>query len=326
MTQFATESIADLRAMLTYARPHTSEAEAAFVQRFVNTLPGINYDKFGNGLLRLGSAPVLFSCHTDTVHHASGRQKIVINEGIARLKSPARGLCLGADDAAGVWLMREMIAANVSGLYVFHAGEEFGGLGSGWIAKNCGSMLRGFNAAIAFDRKGTTSVITHQMTRTCSDTFARSLAGILGPTWELDDTGTFTDTANYTDFIGECTNISVGYEGAHGPGETLDTWFLQNLRNELVRFDASKLVIARQPGEVDEEDVGPWEAKFLVSSRLHTYADTFSREVELPDEALVELCRDYPEVAAELIERMGLHVADMIEACEAQGFDVGGGR
>jgi len=318
MTQFATETTKDLLAMLTYGRPHKSDAEAAFVQRFVNTLPGIHYDKFGNGMVRIGTAPILFSCHTDTVHHASGRQKIAIKEGIAHLKNPVRGLCLGADDAAGVWLMREMIAANVSGLYVFHAGEEFGGLGSAYIAKEHGLLLRDYKAAIAFDRKGTTSVITHQMTRTCSDTFGQSLCRLLGPTWELDDTGTFTDTANYTDLIGECSNISVGYEGAHGPTETLDIWFLQNLRNELVRFDYDKLVFERQPGDIDDDDVIYYTKKSSVS-----YATTFAKEIELPDEALIELCRDYPEVAAQLIERMGLNVADMVEACEDEGFDLG---
>lgn len=299
--------------MLTYGRPHGSDAEADFVNRYLAPLPDMGFDKFGNGWLQIGTSPVLWSSHTDTVHHKPGRQKIVVDDkGMIRLAEKTRGLCLGADDAAGVWLMREMIRAGVSGRYVFHAGEEHGGLGSAWVARERRDLLVGIDFAIALDRKGTTSIITHQTGGRCaSEAFSASLAPKLGVGWKSDSGGTFTDTANYVDLVGECTNLSVGYYNQHGPEESLDLGFLMELRRTLMRFDASGLVASRKPGE--REKVKAWPKPIYSSQKMvqtQTYYEVASDE---PDPDLVNFCLDRPELAARLIEKLGGSVASALE-------------
>ena len=43
--------------------------------------------------------------------------------------------------------------------------------------------------------------------------------------WKTDTGGSFTDTANYTDIIPECTNLSCGYYNAHTQSEYQITHF-----------------------------------------------------------------------------------------------------
>lgn len=306
MTQFLNQpAVSELLEMLTYARPHRSSVEAAFVERFIHPL-GVKYDKFGNVSKRIGNAPILWSCHTDTVHHREGMQRIGLDGNTAHLIAGERGDCLGADDGAGVWIMSEMIRARVPGLYVFHAGEEHGCLGSKYIAKNRAQSLDGIEAAIAFDRKGTRDIITHQMgERSCSEAFAASLADAIGMKYRADDSGTYTDTASYTDLIGECTNVSVGYEGAHGFGETLDIAHLVKLRNRMAQFDPASLVFERKPGEQEE-----WLCE----------EDYFGAGETKYDESLVQLVYENPEIAAQLIEYLGGNAEDMIRALNAKGY------
>ena len=66
--------IQELLAMLAYRRPHRSESEQQFIEQFIDVLPGVTADDFGNRIVCVGSAPytTLFSCHTDTVHYTSG--------------------------------------------------------------------------------------------------------------------------------------------------------------------------------------------------------------------------------------------------------------
>ena len=73
----------------------------------------------------------------------------------------------------------------------------------------------------------------------CSNEFALGLAKALNDTNPLlayapDDTGLFTDTANYRRIIPECTNVSVGYANEHSAEELLDTWHLALLRDALI--------------------------------------------------------------------------------------------
>ncbi len=96
---------ADLLAMLTYRRPAWSDAESKFIERFIHPL-GAESDDFGNMMLRIGTAPVLWSCHTDTVHKNEGRQTIGVSDGVVKLAKGSKVNCLGADDAAGVWLIK----------------------------------------------------------------------------------------------------------------------------------------------------------------------------------------------------------------------------
>lgn len=324
--------LGELYEMLAHCRPHESPTEAEFVRRYVQSIPGMGFDKFGNGILRIGTAPVLWSCHTDTVHHKDGMQEVEVFKHKGRpefmmlnRKFQKRGNCLGADDGAGVWLMRRMVEARVPGLYVFHAGEEHGGLGSRWLAENRADLLTDIKFAVAFDRKGTSDVITHQMgERTCSDQFARQLANQLGGTFVPDGTGVFTDTLSYADTVSECTNISVGYDGAHSHTESLDLIHLLEVRDAILSFDLSKWKACRTPGDKDIPLHEPISRKHepLLD---HGWEDLYYGRkaiTEYDEDALDELCQQYPGAAASLIRRLGGNAADLVELLDHEGYDL----
>jgi di/tripeptidase len=253
-----------LMSILELRRPHESNTEKRFVREYIETISGAELDGFGNVIVRIpgDGENILWSSHTDTVHFIDGKQSIRIDKAIVTIgnKSLGKGKsnCLGADDAAGVWLMLEMIEARKPGLYIFHRGEEHGGLGSRYIVDIEPALLSGISAAIALDRKGQDSVITEQGHTTASIKFALSLANALRvtglPGFKPDDSGIFTDTANYASVIPECSNLSVGYENAHSTRESLNVEFLVWLRSALIKLDSSTLAIVREP----EPDFMPW--------------------------------------------------------------------
>jgi len=235
--------------MHTYCRPANSRTERQFIRRYIAPLPGAAADPWGNWHVTIGAAPtILFSCHTDTVHQRGGRQRIRLADGILTLDAPGRSTCLGADDSAGVFLCREMIRRGIPGHYVFHNSEEIGCLGSRALAADPGGPLEGIRAAVAFDRGGHTDVITHQCgRRTCSEDFAGALAAALGHGYQPSDRGIYTDTREYADLVPECTNVSVGYTGAHSPAEALDVAHVGCLLAAVCALDWTRLPIARTP-------------------------------------------------------------------------------
>jgi hypothetical protein len=244
----------DLIEILSWCRGAGTVSEGLFVQEHIASIDGIWADEYGNYHLTIGEQPkILWSCHTDTVTRKEGRQNVRwIGKGILGLNNGQHGQCLGADDGAGVWIMKELIKNKRPGHYIFHRDEEIGGLGSSWISNNGYVMPESIQCAIAMDRCSTRDIITHQgFQRTASDAFARSLMPHLPDGMVPDDSGVFTDTANYTEILGECTNLSVGYERNHGKDETLDTNFLRKLRDSLVELDENQLEFSRQPGEVE---------------------------------------------------------------------------
>ncbi len=244
--------------MHTYRRPFGSATEREFIDRYIANLPGAEQDPYGNWHVFIGDAPIIWSCHTDTVHDRDGRQRVHLSRaGLLTVDraSAATSSCLGADDTAGVFLCRAMVLARRPGHYIFHYGEEVGGLGSNALADYVPALLDGATAAVAFDRKGTGDVITHQLFgRTASDVFAHSLADALnvrGLNYRPDDTGSFTDTANYSETIPECTNLSIGYEHAHTRRESLDTDHVLRLLSALLTLDVDELTIARDPHAIE---------------------------------------------------------------------------
>jgi hypothetical protein len=254
------QKVKDLLEILTWCRGAGTASESQFVGSYIATIPGIRVDEYGNYHLTIGKEPIiLWSCHTDTVTQKVGRQNVKwLGNGILGLHNPQMNQCLGADDGAGLWIMLELIKAGKEGHYVFHRDEEIGGQGSAWLTKpdNWPKYIpMSVKATIAMDRCGREDIITHQMyQRTCSDAFADSLAEQLPYGMRKDDSGVFTDTANYVDIIGECTNLAVGYERNHGPSETLDTEHVRELRDSLVMLDISKLDFVRNPGEYEYAD------------------------------------------------------------------------
>jgi acetylornithine deacetylase/succinyl-diaminopimelate desuccinylase-like protein len=283
----ASRPVRDLFEMHTYRRAAGSKGEAQFIARFIDSIPGIARDAHGNRWIQIGDSPVMWSAHTDSVHdakesNATPRQRLTYGDGILTLAADEKAGCLGADCAAGAWLLREMITRGVQGLFVFHAAEEIGGIGSNAFAEDNAELLARYDACIAFDRKGTRSVITHQGDRTASDAFAKSLAAQLGPRFAPDDSGTFTDSAHYTHAIAECSNVSVGYAYAHTRDEALDVTFLIALLESVCALDVSRLVIARDPAP--------------------RWSD-YGREESEDDMALA--VAEHPEIVAEILRNEG---------------------
>lgn len=171
-----------------------------------------------------------------------------------------RSTCLGADDTVGVYLMREMIQQGIPGHYIFHYGEERGGLGSSALARTDAVWLRSFETAIALDRQGTGDVVISQFgQQTASMRFAVSLAAALSAADAslryAPSPGVYTDTAEYADVIPECTNLSVGYYGQHTADERVDTRHVDRLLGALLALDPSALDIVRDPSRDPEPDL-----------------------------------------------------------------------
>lgn len=279
-----------LAEMLTYARPYAGAEEKEFVRRFITS--AYKHTEIGpmeNICVEVGhGSRTLFSCHTDTAHFAGGRQKVLYdtNKGHA-FKNDGRPL--GADDAAGVWLLLEMIDAGIPGTYLFHRGEEKGGIGSHWMAEHTAPWLEQFDRAIAFDRKATHSVITHQGWSDCaSQEFAEALATALNAhcddfMYVPDDTGVFTDTANYVDLIPECTNVSCGYYHEHTAKEFLDVIHLEALRHACLNIDWEALPTVRSPEALEYADI------------------TLGDLQDMPYAKLLDLCMTDPELIADII-------------------------
>lgn len=272
--------------MHTYMRPHGSRAEGLFIRRFLWDLPGLTVDVYGNYHVIQGDSSIVWSCHTDTVHRSEGRQTVHYDPQSTILslsrRSKRLSTCLGADDTAGVFICAGMVLAGVPGHYIFHYGEESGGIGSGNLARMAPELVQGATHAIAFDRRGTSDIVTHQWsTRTASDAFAASLGTELA---RVDSrlaykghTGVYTDTAEYADIIGECSNLSVGYQDEHSIRETLNTSHTLRLLAAMCRLDQSTLVQVRQPGEIDPAD--DWDFNYrqgsLVASTTVDVDDLF---------------------------------------------------
>lgn len=321
---FVTDSpeLDQLLTMLTYRRPHKGDLWREWVERFI--LPcGAVERSHGNFVLDVGDAPrVLFSAHVDTVHRADGYQKVIYDD-VCSMVYKDDGEPLGADDAAGCWMMLRLIEAGIPGRYIFHVGEEVGCIGSRELAKQhedadlrpdndewvtkvapCNSSLSqgnsslpqgnydldGIEIAIAFDRKGTDNLITHQMMGRCaSDEFGDALAGELnksGMSYKLDNTGVVTDTASYMEIVSECTNLSVGYESEHTSNEVQDIDHLFSLRDALIAVDWDALPAVRDPAVVEDD---PWD-RYGAASAAATWEDVYSWVCQNPVDAADLLC------------------------------------
>lgn len=252
----ALRAFRELRIMLTYCRKHASKSEEKFIKRFIRPLR-VKRDTFGNRYKMImdtdengGPIPptIMWSAHTDSVHRFGGMQEVKVRAHFAELAKGSTSNCLGADNAAGVWMLREMILAKIPGLYVFHRLEESGAQGAKHFVAHHKAILDGIECAIAFDRKDTKSIITKQRgSRTCSDEFAKSLATAIGMGHKPDPTGMYTDTAEYAGVVAECTNVSIGYSWAHTSFEELDLLYCMQLRRAMLKADLSNLEIKRDP-------------------------------------------------------------------------------
>ncbi len=222
-----------------------------FEHELESLLPkGFFQDTNGNYFYKIGDTKTAFTSHLDTACKEQVKVKHVFEGNI--IKTDGKSI-LGADDKAGVTILLWMIEKNVPGLYCFFVGEEVGCIGSELAAKE--AIYKNYDRMISFDRRGTNSVITHQSSkRCCSDEFAKELAkqlNVSGLEMKLDNTGVYTDSAEFVEVIPECTNISVGYYSEHTKNERQDIKFLQTLCNAVIKVDWDNLPTKRNPNEIE---------------------------------------------------------------------------
>jgi hypothetical protein len=248
----------DLKFAVSLKRPHGGTGVTKLcdyiIDRVIKFNPSIDYA----GNIHVDNRKddkhtTLFTAHVDTVHKNDGVNEFVISGNMMH----AKGDCLGADDAAGVAILLNLLDNDIPAYYIFFQGEERGGVGSSWLAENRYRFLHDFSIAVAFDRKATHSIITEQMSgRTASDVFAEALASELNSLDDSfmfipDDTGIYTDTAEFEHIIPECTNISVGYYNEHTQSEKLDLDHFKKLAKVVIHVKWDELPAMRNPREPD---------------------------------------------------------------------------
>lgn len=229
-------------------------------------------DPVGNYYKIIGNAKpkVMFTSHLDTADREQKSTKLFSAKGRVdetghqfRLVRTGQGdehlytdgsSILGADDKAGIAVMLYMMASGVEGLYYFFIGEERGGIGSNALSGIYDQVeyLAEIKQCVSFDRRRTTSVITHQLGRQCcSNAYGQALCNELGKSGlslSLDTTGVYTDSASFMDDIAECTNISVGYYNEHRGTEMQNISYLKRLAEASTKVNWNSLPISRKVG------------------------------------------------------------------------------
>ena len=220
-------------------------------QQLVSHLPKGHYkDVHGNYYYEIGNSKTAFTCHLDT----ACKSQVIVNHKIDKniISTDGKSI-LGADDKAGMTILLYMIEKKIPGLYCFFIGEEVGCIGSGKASDD--KYFETYNRMISFDRRGTKSVITFQSSkRCCSDDFAQELSNQLnkyGLSMEPDNTGVYTDSAEFTQVIPECTNISVGYYKEHTTFEHQDIEHLIKLCVAVTKVDWESLPVKRDPSKIE---------------------------------------------------------------------------
>ena len=231
--------------------PHGTEAE------LFSLLPKkMKKDEHGNLFIQIGTSSVMFTSHLDTADREQKQVNHVFDGNYIKTDGTS---ILGADDKAGVTIMLYMIKNKVPGLYYFFLGEEVGCIGSRKLAEQHKiKRLDNITKVVSFDRRNTSSVITHQSyQRTCSDEFAEALATQFNELseqiegsfekfeYKKDPTGVCTDSIQFISIYSECTNISVGYYEEHTTTEKQDIKHLEKLAKTCCLVDWEALPAVR---------------------------------------------------------------------------------
>ena len=246
--------------ILTTRRAHNSPQELRFVAWLRNYITDTLKREIvtlseGCVAVVVGKDPkTLFSCHVDTVHNANEEpQNVFYDENFGHIfLDKGNSNCLGADDGAGIYILLKMIEAKVPGGYIFHRGEERGGIGANAVLKDDKDFLKKFKACIAFDRPRCDEVIITQGGTVCaSEKYGKALAEMLnkvgGFKYATSTRGVFTDSKVYRGVIGECINIGVGYENQHTPDELQDWKHLEALTKAACTMNWDSLPFTRIP-------------------------------------------------------------------------------
>lgn len=269
-------------------------------------------DEYGNVFILVGDteqSDVAFTCHTDTVARRDSKPPRVkmTPSGILYVSNPHEADCLGADDAAGIYLMLEMLEHGVHGRYCFFRDEEVGCEGSGWSATDTTGFWTGVKAMISFDRRGDGVITSQRFRECCSQEFALELAHRLGRAPAQLQAGIYTDSAEFMQIIPECTNIGVGYQHEHTPDETLDTNILSDLLEHVLKPETfANLPIVRDPRKSGtylfsvDTNSQPWHHDDPADEDPLLMA-RFRELSQLGQPELIQWVIDNPEAAAQYI-------------------------
>lgn len=218
----------------------------------------------------------LFSCHIDTCHstaesNTNTRQVLVYDPIFSHifLQDKTGSSCLGGDDGVGVYIMLRMLQAKVPGTYIFHTGEERGGIGSRAILKNSPDRLAEFDRCIAFDRAvhdgEQPEVIVTQGGMTCASVpFGMALVaelnkGQFSEPWVVSHRGSFTDSKVYAGIIPECVNVGCFYVNQHTPNEVVNASGVEALLDICLKIKWESLKPVRKP---EAEAPKPYYSRF----------------------------------------------------------------
>lgn len=286
-----------LLTILATKRRHTSTGDVNFrlwLFNFLKGLKGITVDarKEGNLLVKVGKGgKTLFSCHTDTVHSPAecdgSTQELAFDPMFNHifLADKTKSSCLGGDDGCGIYIMLKMIMAKKAGWYMFHTGEEVGGVGSrAYLNAESKFIVETFKAVVAFDRPTKDGVgpevISHQGGQRCaSDEYCAALAKELNVTkfndpYHVTPNGSFTDSKVYSGVVPECINVSCFYDRQHTRDEYVDYEQLELLTAAAIRIDWDSLPITRDPSAPLFDDV----PRFMGRTPASDFRGGFSDE------------------------------------------------
>ena len=272
------QTVADplLVQILSTKRKHNSKGDRDFrlwLFGYLNTVlkasPRIVVE--GNIIVEVDpKSTVLFSCHVDTVHGPAesdgSLQQLAFDPtfGHLFLADKEKSGCLGADDGCGIYIMLRMIEKGIKGKYIFHTGEEVGGVGSrAFVAQNK-KFCEDVEMVVAFDRavysgENPEVIITQGGNACASTTFGEALCKELNKTdfdlpYVISHKGTFTDSKVYRDIVPECVNIACFYERQHTPNEYVDVVGLEKLVKAACSVAWDKLPIIRNPFKKTEQE------------------------------------------------------------------------
>lgn len=230
------------------------------VQQYGELLGELGFTRYSWGFhAEVGSSDVAFMAHLDQRTNEYTQVPVIVSEDW--VYSLGNNI-LGADNLAGVAVLLYMYAHRVPGQYHLFFGEEDGGIGSHELASQMALSGDTFDLAVSFDRRGTQSLVTHQMgTRMCSSELEDALIQAFedeGIMLHPDPTGVFTDCASFFDegVTVQSVNISVGYENEHTSRERQNLAYLRELGEATVRIFWDALPVVPPPVPMmDVEDM-----------------------------------------------------------------------
>ena len=131
--------------------------------------------------------------------------------------------------------------------------------------------------------------------------------------------------------IGECTNISVGYQNEHWHDESLDLAHALAVRNAMVDFDHTKLEYKRNPGERERkvyssyggyyghgrEERDEYSTWWQDQDQEPYYAKSSSRGSNFDE--MVEMIRLNPDYVADMLEEYGMDAKGLREELYTRG-------